>query len=169
MTSKFAIQVTLASVVWISGYGQNNPFLRPGSQTPRPPAVVRPAPPPPAPKPINSNLELRGFFKFQEVWHFAIFDKVKNKGFWLKKGESFDDGKIQIESFNPDTEEVRMKGGQTLSLKQSEHKVMPVPSAQPVKNASVIKPPNSPITPPQSRLPSVKIPPRRPTSPIAPK
>ena len=76
----------------------------------KPPPTVRPAPPPPAPKPINSNLELRGFFKFQEIWHFAIFDKVKNRGFWLKKGESFDDGKVQIESFNLDTESIKMKG-----------------------------------------------------------
>ena len=74
-------------------------------------------------KPQNTNLELRGFFKFKEEWYFSIFDKGKNKGVWLKKGDSFDDGKVEIESFNPDTEVVKLKGGFTLSLKKSENKI----------------------------------------------
>ena len=49
----------------------------------------------------NTNMELRGFFKFKDEWYFSVFDKAKNKGVWLKKGESFDDGKVEIESFNP--------------------------------------------------------------------
>ena len=92
----------------LSTHAQGNPFLRPGSQNRKPTSIVNPAPPPPSPKPINSNLELRGFFKFEGTWHFALFDKVKNKGYWLKKGESLDDGKVQIESFNPETEVVKM-------------------------------------------------------------
>jgi len=144
--------------------GQPNPFLRPGEQNRKLPPVVRPAPPPPAPKPINSNLELRGFFKFKEVWHFAIFDKVKNKGFWLKKGESFDDGKILIESFDSNSETVRLKGGQSLTLKASQHQVMPVPSAQPVqKKTSKVVPSKSPVRLPKPGLPSVKIPARNPS------
>jgi hypothetical protein len=142
---------------------QANPFLRPGDLGRKPPPTVRPAPPPPAPKPINSNLELRGFFKFQEIWHFAIFDKVKNRGFWLKKGESFDDGKVQIESFNLDTESIKMKGGQSLTLKSSQHRVMPVPSAQPVKKKTPSIPAKSPIRLPKAGLPRVKIPARSPT------
>ena len=138
--------------------------MRPGSQNAKPPTVVKPAPPPPSPTPINSNLELRGFFKYAGAWHFAIFDKVKNKGFWLKKGESFDNGKVQIESFNPETSVVKMKGGQTLTLKASEHKVMPVPSAQPVKKTSPTPPKKSPVRlPTSSNLPRVKIPPRKPS------
>lgn len=153
-------EVSLISVL----RGQANPFLRPGDQSRRPPPVVRPAPPPPAPKPINSNLELRGFFKFKDAWHFAIFDKVKNKGVWLKKGESFDDGEILIESFNPDTETIKMRGGVTLSLKSSQHRVMPVPSAQPVKNKTKqVTPPKPSIRLPNSGLPAVKIPSRNPS------
>ena len=147
----------------LSTHAQGNPFLRPGSQNRKPTPTVKPAPPPPSPKPINSNLELRGFFKFEGAWHFALFDKVKNKGYWLKKGESFDDGKVQIESFNPETEVVKMKGGQTLSLKASQHKIMPVPSAQPVKKKKTAVPPKSPIRLPNTNLPRVKIPPRKPT------
>ncbi len=147
----------------LSSHAQSNPFLRPGSQNRKPASIVKPAPPPPSPKPINSNLELRGFFKFEGTWHFALFDKVKNKGYWLKKGESFDDGKVQIESFNPETEIVKMKGGQTLSLKASEHKVMPVPSAQPVKKKNTTSSTKSPIRLPNTNLPRVKIPPRKPT------
>ena len=147
----------------LSIQAQGNPFLRPGSQNRNPSSIVKPAPPPPSPKPINSNLELRGFFKFEGTWHFALFDKVKNKGYWLKKGESFDDGKVQIESFNPETEVVKMKGGQTLSLKASQHKIMPVPSAQPVKKKNTVAPAKSPIRLPNTNLPRVKIPPRKPT------
>ena len=113
-----------------------NPFLRPGSQKPKPVAVPRPLPPPPPPKPQNTNIELRGFFKFKDEWYFSIFDKSKNKGVWLKKGESFDDGKVEIESFNPETEVIKMKGGATLSLKKSDGKVLSVPSGMPVKKST---------------------------------
>ena len=144
--------------------GQSNPFLRPGEQNRKIPPVVRPAPPPPAPKPINSNLQLRGFFKFKDVWHFAIFDKVKNKGFWLKKGESFDDGKILIESFDSDSETVMLKGGLSLTLQASQHQVRPVPSAQPVKKKTPnVVPSKSPVRLPKPGLPRVKIPARNPS------
>tara|TARA_B100001093_G_C26827445_1_gene1014667 strand:+ start:2151 stop:2633 length:483 start_codon:yes stop_codon:yes gene_type:complete len=144
-------------------YAQGNPFLRPGSESSKPPPVIRSSPNPPPPKPMNSNLELRGFFKLGGNWHFAIFDKVKNQGVWLKKGESFDEGKVQIESFNPDTEVVKMKGGMTLSLKKSQHKILPVPSAQPVKKTDTVLKKNSPIRLPSgAKLPRVQIPARRP-------
>ena len=120
-------------------YAQN-PFLQPGSNKPRP-VIQKPTPPPPPPKPQNTNIELRGFFKFRDEWHFSIFDKAKNKGVWLKKGESFDDGKVEIESFNPDTEVLKIKGGITLSLKKSENKFIQVPSGMPVK-----KPASKPST-----------------------
>ena len=101
--------------------------------------MVKPAPVlPPSPTPINSNLELRGFLNMLGFGTLLYSDKVKNSDFWLKKGESFDNGKVQIESFNPETSVVKMKGGQTLTLKASEHKVMPVPSAQPVKKTNLI-------------------------------
>ncbi len=116
-----------------------NPFLRPGSQKPKPVMVQRPAPPPPPPKPQNTNIELRGFFKFKGEWYFSIFDKVKNKGVWLQKGEAFDDGKIEIESFNPSTEVLKIKGGTTLSLKKSDGKVLSVPSAMPVNKPKPVK------------------------------
>lgn len=173
MRSVFWVRFFFASVVWLLSYlptlgAQANPFLRPGDLSKKTQPIVRPAPPPPAPKPINSNLELRGFFKFQEVWRFAIFDKVKNKGFWLKKGESFDNGKVQIESFNPDTESIRMKGGQNLTLKSSQHRVMPVPSAQPVKKKIPSSSGKSPIRLPKAGLPRVKIPARTPSGTLRP-
>ena len=126
--------LTILSLM-VSGYSvfAQNPFLRPGSQKPKPVVVQRPAPPPPPPRPQNTNIELRGFFKFKGEWYFSLFDKAKNKGVWLQKGESFDDGKVEVESFNPDTEILKMKGGITLSLKKSDGKVLSVPSSMPVK------------------------------------
>lgn len=127
-----------------------NPFLRPGSNRPKP-VIQKPTPTLPPPKPQNTNIELRGFFKFRDQWYFSIFDKAKNKGVWLKKGETFDDGKVEIESFNPDTEVLKMKGGITLSLKKSDNKVLSVPSAMPVKKPPVSKSPtsNKPKIPPR--------------------
>ena len=149
-------------------YGKN-PFLRPGSNQPKP-VEQKQVPPPPPPKPQNTNIELRGFFKYQNKWYFSIFDKAKNKGVWLQKGESFDDGKVEIEGFNPDTEVVKLKGGFTLSLKKSEQKVLQVPSAMPVKKAPTKTTTKTPV----QTNPSVKrivtsggrtitIPPRRPS------
>ena len=78
--------------------------------------------------------------------------------------QSFDDGKILIESFNPETETIKMRGGVTLSLKSTQHRVMPVPSAQPVQNKTKkVTPPKPPIRLPKSGLPSVKIPSRNPS------
>ena len=162
---------TLGSVL----LGQANPFLRPGSQSARPPAVIKPAPPPPPPKPLNTNLELRGFFKFDGQWYFSIFDKVKNQGVWLQKGERFDDGKVEIESFNEETEIVKMKNGLTLSLKKSDNKVLPVPSAMPVKKPAPTgkKPPPVPprtnIAKPATGGRTLTIPPRTPSIPQRPK
>lgn len=150
-------------------YGQN-PFLRPGSNKPRPPVISRPAPPPPPPKPQNTNIELRGFFKFNDEWYFSIFDKAKNKGSWLKKGDSFQDGSVTIEGFNPETEVLKLAGGFTLSLKKSENKILQVPSGIPVPkpkpksptSTNKVKPPtrlnlqgNRTITiPPRAKLPT---------------
>ena len=51
----------------------------------------------------------------------------------MQKGERYDDGKVEVESFNEETEIVKMKNGLTLTLKKSDNKVLPVPSAMPVK------------------------------------
>ena len=118
-------------------FGQN-PFLRPGSNKPKP-VIQRPTPPPPPPRPQNTNIELRGFFKFQDEWYFSIFDKAKNKGVWLKQGESFQDGSVKIEGFNPETEVLKMAGGITLSLKKSENKILQVPSGIPVPKKPAVK------------------------------
>lgn len=147
-----------------------NPFLRPGSQTAKPPSVVRPAPPPPPPRPLNTNLELRGFFKYDGEWYFSIFDKVKNKGTWLQRGERYDDGKVEVESFNEETEVVKMKGGQILSLKKADNKILPVPSGRPViKPPSLKKPAVSNKTNPKTGTPQkLNIPPRNPSIPKKP-
>ena len=102
------------------------------------------------------------------------FDKVKNQGVWLQKGESFDDGKVEIESFNEETEIVKMKNGLTLSLKKSDNKVLPVPSAMPVKKPAPTgkKPPvptRTNITKPATGGRTLTIPPRTPSIPQRPK
>jgi len=139
----------------ISLKGQNNPFLRPGSNSPKPPVIQRPAPPPPKPIPRNPNIEFRGYYEFEGEWRVALFDKVKNQGFWLVEGEVLEG--IEVESFNSETEIIKLKGGMTLSLKNSDKSVLPVPSGQvnsskatiPGKPASQVKKTN--IPPPRRR------------------
>jgi hypothetical protein len=124
---------------------QVNPFEQGGPKRQRPAPIVRSAPAPPAPIPINPNVEFRGVFKYQGEWHFSLFNKGTNKGAWLKKGESFDDGKIEIEDFNPETEIIKLSGGMTLSLLKSKNQTLPVPSGLPVKK---------PTTNPRSVIPN---------------
>ena len=147
MNLSVRISLVICQIPFCLGlFGQNasNPFLRPGSNKPSPPAVVRQAPPPPAPIPRNQNLEFRGYFKYENEWNFAIYDKSKSQGVWLKKGESSDDGNIQIIDFNPQLHEVHLKGGLKLVLKDSENKVLSVPSGQAIPK----KQKNSPVPPP---------------------
>ena len=78
-------------------YAQNvNPFERPGARKAKPPTVIRQAPTPPAPKPLNPNIEVRGMFFYGNEWYFSLHDRQKNKGAWLKIGESFDGGIVEV-------------------------------------------------------------------------
>jgi len=140
---------------------QNNPFLRPGSNQSKPPVVQRPAPPPPKPIPRNPNIEFRGYYEFQGEWRIALFDKAKNQGFWLSQGEKVADIDAEVESFNPKTEVIKLRGGMTLSLKDSDKTTLPVPSGQAVKPPSAAKsvPPAAKGVPPIK--PSIPLPRRR--------
>lgn len=164
--SKISVLIWLIFFVSLNSnlYSQKiNPFERPGSRQAKAPPVIRPAPPPPPPKAINPNIELRGIFKFRGEWHFSLFDRGRNLGAWLKMGESFDDGKVEIEGFNPDTEELKLKGGLSLTLKNASKNVLPVPSGQPVKKPTStpkIAVPNRPPNLPGNRPRAITIPPR---------
>lgn len=162
----FFVAVLLASTITFTSANQSsiNPFERGGPKRPQTAPIVRPAPPPPAPIPINPNIEFRGLFKYQDEWHFSLFNKSTNKGAWIKKGESFDDGKVEIEDFNPQTDILKIKGGMTLSLIKSKNQVLPVPSGQPVKKKPVVAnkpkvPPRPPVIP-GNRARTISIPPR---------
>lgn len=127
---------------------QGNPFLRPGSKAPSKPVIRKPAPPPPPPIPHNPNLEFRGYLKLQGEWHFALFDKTKNRGEWLQEGETMSDGGREIEGFDLKKEELLLKGGVRLALKESEKRTLALPGGGG-------KPP--PIKPTPAKIP----PPRR--------
>jgi len=135
-----------------------NPFERPGARQAKPPTIIRPAPPPPAPKPLNPNIELRGMFFFENEWYFSLHDRGKNKGAWLKVGETFDDGKVEVIGYDEATDKVKLKGGFTLQLKGRSNQVLPVPSGQPVKKLSSSKnkissPKRQIISPTSNRVP----------------
>ena len=115
----YFIWLGLFNLSFLAAQNSVNPFERPGSRQAKAPPVIRPAPPPPAPKPLNPNIELRGMFKFKDEWHFSIFDRGSNKGAWLKIGESFNDGKVKIEGFDPESEKLSIQGGLYLNFEKS--------------------------------------------------
>ncbi len=122
----YGIFILLISVLCL--VAQSNPFLPPGAKTSRPPApVVKPMPVAPKPKPVNPNLELRGIFRYRDVWHFSIYDKVKNKGFWVTSGDALTEANIEVESFDEANDVLKLKGGMTLSIRESANKTLPVP------------------------------------------
>jgi hypothetical protein len=139
----------------------SNPFLRPGSNSAKPPVIQRPAPPPPKPIPRNPNIEFRGYYEFKGEWMIALFDKSKNQGFWLSQGERVADLDAEVESFNPETEVLRLRGGMTLSLKDSDKTILPVPSGQPVKPSSPAKPATPAAKVASPIKPSIPLPRRR--------
>ncbi len=130
MKLKSVISLFAFILAWEISLADANPFLAPGQKRPTPPAVVKPAPPPPKPIPRNPNLEFRGYYKFEGEWKFAIFDKAKNQGFWLKKDELSDDGSTEIESFDDESEKIVLKGGISLKLKESEGRTLPIAGMQ---------------------------------------
>jgi hypothetical protein len=153
--------IYLALVLPTNICAQGNPFLRPGANKPQAPIIQKPAPPPPKPIPRNPNIEFRGYYEFQGEWKIALFDKAKNLGFWLTEGESFPDLDGEVESFDPITEVLKLKGGMTLSLKDSDKTTLPVPSGQPVKPPATAKSasPAAKVAPPIK--PSIPLPRRR--------
>jgi hypothetical protein len=134
------ISLMYAGVLSNSLLCQSNPFLRPGANKPKAPTVQKPASLPPKPIPVNPNIEFRGYYEFQGEWKIALFDKAKNQGFWLSKGETVADFESVVESFNPETEVLKLRGGMSLSLKDSDKTTLPVPSGQPVKPSAPAKP-----------------------------
>ena len=141
-----------------SVWAQDNPFLKPGSNRQKAPVISKPAPPPPKPIPRNPNLEFRGYYEFRGEWKVALFDKAKNQGFWLSEGEKVEGLDAEIESFNPETEAIKLKGGMTLTLEKSDHKVLPVPSGQ-VKTPPPVPIPGKPSS--RKATPKLAIPPPR--------
>jgi hypothetical protein len=150
---------------------QQNPFLPPGAKSARPPApVVRQAPIAQKPKPVNPNLELRGIFRYRDVWHFSIHDKVKNKGYWVTPGDSLTEDNIEVESFDEANEVLKLKGGMTLALKESSLKTLPVPGqGKPKPIAKKPTPPKPVVNRTTFTRPggmrTVTIPPRAPARP----
>ena len=153
---------------------QQNPFLPPGAKSARPPApVVRQTPIAQKPKPVNPNLELRGIFRYRDVWHFSIHDKVKNKGYWVTPGDSLTEDNIEVESFDEANEVLKLKGGMTLALKESSQKTLSVPGQG--KPRPIAKKPTPPkpvvnratFTRPGGMRSTVTIPPRAPRPPTS--
>ena len=163
LTAIVFISLMYAVVLSNSLHCQSNPFLRPGANKPKAPTVQKPASLPPKPIPVNPNIEFRGYYEFKGEWKIALFDKAKNQGFWLSKGETVADFDAVVESFNPETEVLKLNGGMTLSLKDSDKTTLPVPSGQPVKPPAPAKPisPAGKVAPPIKPKPSIPLPRRR--------
>ncbi|MBU62870.1 MAG: hypothetical protein CMI26_10255 [Opitutae bacterium] len=168
-----SIKVCFLSFLFFQGslFSQDNPFLPPGAKNARPPApVVRQLPVAPKPKPVNPNLELRGIFRYREVWHFNVHDKVKNKGYWITPGDALTEANIEVESFDEANDVLKLKGGMSLSLRESAGKTLSVPG-QGKPKAITKKPPANRVSFPgkSGARRTVTIPPRIPSrAPVKP-
>ena len=73
-------------------------------------------------------------FFYGNEWYFSLHDRQKNKGAWLKIGESFDGGIVEVIGYNEETEEVKLSGGFSLKLKSSSNMVLPVQADNRLRN-----------------------------------
>jgi hypothetical protein len=172
------IRACFLSVLFFQGslFSQDNPFLPPGAKSSRrPPPVIKQVPVAPKPKPVNPNLELRGIFRYREIWHFNVHDKVKNKGYWITPGDALTEANIEVESFDEANDVLKLKGGMSLSLRKSAGKTLAVPGQG--KPKAITKKPTSSrptsnrvtFSKPGSVRRTVTIPPRAPSrSPVRP-
>ena len=171
------IRACFLSVLFFQGslFSQDNPFLPPGAKNSRRPApVIKQVPVAPKPKPVNPNLELRGIFRYREIWHFNVHDKVKNKGYWITPGDALTEANIEVESFDEANDVLKLKGGMSLSLRESAGKTLAVPGQG--KPKAITRKPTARTTANRVTFPgqsgvrrTVTIPPRAPSrSPVRP-
>jgi len=93
-----------------------NPFLRPGSNRPKPPPVVAAPPPKPVNPQILKEVEFRGFFLLNGIPHFCIYNKKSNFGEWIRLSERTVE-EFEADSFDLETETITLiYNGQKIHL-----------------------------------------------------
>lgn len=107
----------------------NSPFLPPGYSTLKP-TLPKPVTQPNSP--LARELEFRGVVQLNGTYHFSLFKKSENKGYWIPEN-GIEDG-IEVSNFDADgmliTVTVNSRSEQ-LSLMTASENPLPVPTTSP--------------------------------------
>lgn len=125
----------------------NSPFLPSGY------GKLKSSPPTSAQQPVGSiarELEFRGIVQFDGVYHFSLYQKSENKGYWIPENTS--ENGIEVQNFNADSMQIWVTfNGRTeqLSLMAASENPIPVTSrSSPAQNIKA--PPLPPNIQPQN-------------------
>ena len=139
----------------------------------RPPTkkIATPAPKPTPPKPLNTNLELRGIMQWKETWHFSIHDRSTKESYWITQEEGVEG--FEVGKWDEFTGKLKLKDGTVLELKEPNGKSIPIagrptakktptpPKKSNIPSPTIIHKSNSGNrTPSNSRVPPPRVPPR---------
>ena len=145
----------------------NSPFLPPGYST------VQAPPPKPVQRPINpvvGELEFRGVVQFDGIYHFSLFKKSENRGYWISEDD--DESEIKVSNFDIDNMIVTIiynGRSEKLSLVAASENPLPVVANSPPKPPLQGQAPPMPTPPgfqspenkPKNNLPRRRTIPRR--------
>ena len=112
-----------------SKLSEKSPFLPPGYGE----EALKPTKPVVQPQgPISRELEFRGIVQIGDVYQFSIFNKKKQKSYWLKENEREDGISVNNFNANASTIVVLMNGrSERLALMTATEKPLPVAQAAP--------------------------------------
>ena len=133
---------------------QASPFEPPSSL--RPKSIATPVPKTQPPKPLNTNLELRGIMKWRDVWHFSIHDRSTKESYWISQEGGVED--FEVGEWDEFSGKLRLKDGTNLELKKQSGKPIPI-AGRPVQSKKPVpgKPATTTRTPFRGNIPSPTI------------
>jgi hypothetical protein len=126
----------------------NSPFLPPGYSTIKP-APKRQVQQPESP--LARDMEFRGVVQLDGTYHFSLFKKSENKGYWIPEN-GLENG-IEVSSFDADSMQVTVTvsgRSEQLTLMAASEDPLPVVAKPPFPDLTA----NAPQLPPNFQLPN---------------
>lgn len=140
----------------------DSPFLPPGYSTAKPPPRLTQKPN----SPLARELEFRGVVLLDGIYHFSLFKKSENKGYWISENDSQDG--MEISDFDVNSMEITVtvngRSEQLTIIAASEYPLPVVAKPQQLP-MPVVRPATMPVDIKQLQSAASKNPPRRRTIP----
>ena len=141
----------------------NSPFLPPGYSRSKS-KLTRPVQQ--TGRPINQELEFRGIIQLNGMYHFSVFKKSENKGYWIPENAS--ENGISVSNFDTDSMQITVTHNG-----RSERLTLMAASENPLPVVTTPKPPTStsqtPILPSAAIQPSGNTKQNTPTKRVIPR